>query len=116
MNKVILSGNLTKDMEVKATKNSLVGNFTIANNIGAGDNQKTTFVNCVVFGEWLENIEEYMITGCKVLVEGELAIENYENNNGEKKYATKIYVRSLEILTFKNDNNNNKKYKKGGRR
>ena len=117
MNKLLVNGNLVRDMEVKDTGKCLVGNFTIANNVGYGEEQKTNFINCVLFGDRVESLVEYLVKGCKVLIEGELAIEQYEVND-EKRYATKVYVKSLEIEKFKEQEQDNKKnkYKKAGRK
>ena len=115
MNKVIVNGNVVRDMEVKDTGKCLVGTFTIANNVGFGEDQKTNFVNCVLFGDRVESLVEYLVKGCKVLVEGELAIEQYEVND-EKRYTTKVYVKSLEIEKFKEQEDKKNKYKKGGRK
>ena len=75
MNKVFINGHLVKDMEVKDTGKFLVGNFTIANNVGYGENEKTNFINCVMFGDRVESLVDYLVKGCKVLVDGELALE-----------------------------------------
>ena len=115
MNKVLVNGNVVRDMEVKDTGKCLVGTFTIANNVGYGEEQKTNFVNCVLFGDRVESLVEYLVKGCKVLVEGELAIEQYEVND-EKRYATKVYVKSLEIEKFKEQEDKKNKYKKGVRK
>ena len=115
MNKLLVNGNLVKDMEVKDTGKCLVGNFTIANNVGYGEEQKTNFLNCVMFGDRVESLVEYLVKGCKVLVEGELAIEQYEVND-EKRYITKVYVKSLEIEKFKEQEDKKNKYKKGVRK
>ena len=115
MNKVLVNGNIVRDMEVKDTGKCLVGTFTIANNVGHGEEQKTNFVNCVLFGDRVESLVEYLVKGCKVLVEGELAIEQYEVND-EKRYATKVYVKSLEIEKFKEQEDKKNKYKKGVRK
>ena len=115
MNKVIINGHLVKDMDVKDTGKCLVGNFTIANNVGFGENQKTNFVNCVMFGDRVESLVEYLVTGCKVLVEGELALEQYEKD-GENRYATKVYVKGLEIEKFKEEKKVNKYSKKGAKK
>ena len=115
MNKLIVNGNIVRDMEVKDTGKCLVGNFTIANNVGYGEEQKTNFVNCVLFGDRVESLVQYLVKGCKVLVEGELAIEQYEVND-EKRYATKVYVKSLEIEKFKEQEDKKNKYKKGVRK
>ena len=115
MNKVLVNGNVVRDMEVKDTGKCLVGTFTIANNVGYGEEQKTNFVNCVLFGDRVESLVEYLVKGCKVLVEGELAIEQYEVND-EKRYITKVYVKSLEIEKFKEQEDKKNKYKKGVRK
>ena len=115
MNKVLVNGNLVKDMEVKDTGKCLVGNFTIANNVGYGEDQKTNFVNCVLFGDRVESLVQYLVKGCKVLVEGELAIEQYEVDD-EKRYSTKVYVKSLEIEKFKEQEDKKNKFKKDVRK
>ena len=115
MNKVLVNGNIVRDMEVKDTGKCLVGTFTIANNVGYGEDQKTNFVNCVLFGDRVESLVEYLVKGCKVLIDGELAIEQYEVND-EKRYATKVYVKSLEIEKFKEQEDKKNKYKKGVRK
>ena len=115
MNKLLVNGNLVKDMEVKDTGKCLVGNFTIANNVGYGEEQKTNFLNCVMFGDRVESLVQYLVKGCKVLIEGELAIEQYEVND-EKRYTTKVYVKSLEIEKFKEQEDKKNKYKKGVRK
>ena len=115
MNKLLVNGNLVRDMEVKDTGKCLVGNFTIANNVGYGEDQKTNFINCVLFGDRVESLVEYLVKGCKVLVEGELTIEQYEVND-EKRYATKDYIKSLESQKFKEPEDKKNKYKKGVRK
>ena len=115
MNKLLVNGNIVRDMEVKDTGKCLVGNFTIANNVGYGEDQKTNFVNCVLFGDRVESLVQYLVKGCKVLIEGELAIEQYEVNE-EKRYITKVYVKSLEIEKFKEQEEKKNKYKKAGRK
>ena len=64
MNKVILCGNLTKDMDVKIIKgktkksdDTIVGRFTLAVNEGYGENKKTTFIPIVIFNKIVENLE-----------------------------------------------------------
>ena len=51
MNKVIISGNLTKDMDVVVTKNDVnIGKFTVAVNNGYGENANTQFYPVILFG------------------------------------------------------------------
>ena len=123
MNKVILCGNLTKDMEVKIYKgkrrkdnDNIVGRFTIAVNEGYGDNKKTTFVPITIFNKTVENLEEYLIKGTKVNIVGRLDIQNVETEEGYKTYVSVI---SNEIQLLKvavPQETEEKTYKKGGRK
>lgn len=104
MNKVILNGNLVRDMEVRQTKNGTdVGEFTIANNIGYGEDQKTTFVKCTLFGKRVESMEQYLIKGCKVLLDGTLEINNYQDDEDNWKTYVNVIVGDLEIIKFVED-------------
>ena len=123
MNKVILCGNLTKDMDVKIIKgktkksdDTIVGRFTLAVNEGYGENKKTTFVPITIFNKTVENLEEYLIKGTKVNIVGRLDIQNVETEEGYKTY---ISVISNEIQLLKvadSQETEEKTYKKGGRK
>ena len=123
MNKVILCGNLTKDMEVKIYKgktkkdnDNIVGKFTVAVNEGYGDNKKTTFVPVTIFNKTVENLEEFLTKGTKVNVVGRLDINNVETEEG---YKTFVSVVSNEIQLLKvaiPEEYEPKKYNKGGRK
>lgn len=119
MNKVIINGHLTTDMEVTVTKQSDIGNFTIANNRGYGDNQRTSFVRCSLFGKRVESLVPYLLKGCKVLITGELDIVSKEVD-GEYKTYTNIIVDELEIEKFveekEEEQPKKKDYKKGNKR
>ena len=123
MNKVILCGNLTKDMDVKIIKgktkksnDTIVGRFTLAVNEGYGENKKTTFIPVTIFNKTVENLEEYLIKGTKVNVVGRLDINNVETEEG---YKTFVSVVSNEIQLLKvaiPEEYEPKKYKKGGKK
>lgn len=119
MNKVIISGNLVKDMEVTTTKKTDIGNILIANNRGYGDDQRTTFVRCSLFGKRVESMEEYLVKGAKVLITGTLDIVSKEID-GDYVNFTNILIDEIEILKFKDieedDEDDKKKRKKTGNR
>lgn len=119
MNKVIISGNLVKDMEVTTTKKTDIGNIVIANNRGYGDDQRTTFVRCSLFGKRVESMEEYLVKGAKVLITGTLDIVSKEID-GDYVNFTNILIDEIEILKFKDieedDEEDKKKRKKTGNR
>ena len=119
MNKVIISGNLTKDMEVNVTKKDiLVGKFTVANQIGYGDSSKTQFYPVVLFGNRVESLQKYLLKGTKVLIDGQVDYNSIQDDEGNWKNYLQIKGNDIEILKFveieenKNKNKNYKKYKK----
>ena len=100
MNKLIIKGNLTKDIDVKTTSNGvLVGEFTVANNERVGENEVTTFIKCVMFGERVEKICPYLLKGTKVLVDGRLEVKTVVNDQLYNTYVS-LYVNELDILKF----------------
>ena len=100
MNKLIIKGNLTKDIDVKTTSNgTLVGEFTVANNERVGENEVTTFIKCVMFGERVEKICPYLLKGTKVLVDGRLEVKTVLNEQLYNTYVS-LYVNELDILKF----------------
>ena len=123
MNKVILCGNLTKDMDVKIYKgktkkdnDNIVGRFTLAVNEGYGENKKTIFVPVIVFNKTVENLEEYLIKGTKVNVVGKLDIKNEETEEGYKTYVS-VISNEIQLLKVADPQETEEKtYKKGGRK
>lgn len=103
MNKVILMGRLTKDVELKFSKGEGKGiaNFTIAvNRFKKGE---VDFINCVSFGKQAETIAEYTQKGQQVLIEGSLRIENYKDKEGKNRTSASIIVNSFEFVGSKGD-------------
>jgi single-strand DNA-binding protein len=94
MNQITISGNLTRDPEIRFTsQNEPVTNFTVAVN----ENDKTIFLNCVAFKKLAENCGKYLAKGSKVLVNGRLSINEYETD--DKHYKTpEIIAFQVEFL------------------
>ena len=120
MNKVILCGNLVKDMDVKVIKGKskkaddvIVGRFTLAVNEGYGENKKATFIPVTIFNKTVENLGDYLIKGTKVNVIGRLDIKNEETEEGYKTYVSVV---SNEIQLLKVAEPEEKPYKKGGKK
>ena len=117
MNKIIISGNLSKDMEVRIVNvgdnNFPVANICIANEVGYGEKKKTNFFNCNFTGEKrIEALEKYLVKGCKVIVSGSMVIENWKDEQDE--YHTRPYIKvdDIEIARFKEDPKEEKEEKK----
>lgn len=105
MNKFLVTGNLVKDSELKFIPSTgmAVCNFTIANNEGWGEKKTVSYLNCTAFGKTAENIANYTHKGSKVLIDGKIQIESYQNKENKTVYATNIIVNQIEFLDKKAD-------------
>ena len=91
-NRIFISGNVAKDIELRMTagKGTPVATTSIAVNDGYGENKKTYFVNIVVWGKQAEFFANNVLKGQKVWVNGKLVIRDYEAKDGTKKYITEV--------------------------
>ena len=105
MNKVMLIGHMTKDIELNGlTSGKTVGRFGIAVNRKYEQNgQKVTdFINVVVWEKLADNIAKFCKKGSKIAVVGEIQTRTYESN-GEKKYAFEVVANEVEFLSTKSE-------------
>ncbi len=117
MNKVIECGRLTRDPEVKYTSsdNKPVCRFTLAVDrpTKAGTEKKADFINVVAFGKTAEFISKYFSKGVRILVEGSLRNNNYEDKNGVKHYTLDVWVSQAYFADGKGGTSNNNTEKGG---
>jgi single-strand DNA-binding protein len=96
MNKTMLQGNITKDLELKVLTsgtNSL--SFTIAvsrDYVKEGEQRQSDFINCISFGNTAVHISKYFSKGSQILVEGSIQTRNYDDKDGKKVYVTEVKV------------------------
>lgn len=107
MNKVILLGRLTKNVETRYTQtnNALVATFTLAVNrrfAKEGEERQADFINIVAWGKTGEFSSKYFKKGLQVAVVGRLQNRSYEDNSGQKKYITEVIA---EEVYFADSNN-----------
>lgn len=110
MNKWIGMGRLTRDPEVRYSQSgSAVTNFSVAIDRRYKRDGETTadFFNCIAFGKTGEFVEKYLRKGIKVVIEGELQNNNYEDKNGTKHYSVQIIVNQIEFAESKSSQTNN---------
>lgn len=101
MNRIFLTGNLTKEPELKYTATGkAVCTFSIAVNRLFG--KETDFFTVVAWNNLSENLCKYQGKGSKVLVEGELQNRNYETSTGDKRQITEVIASKIEFLSKKN--------------
>ena len=105
MNKVLLNGNLVKDMDVKVLQNgNCIGKFTVANSVGFGDNKKTYFIPCTLFGKRVESLEKILVKGAGVIVEGQLDYNSVKDDQGNWKNYMNVVVNDIEVTRFVQSN------------
>jgi len=97
MNKVILTGNLVRDPELKyLDSGKAVCNFTLAVR-DRFNKDKTDFIDCQCWNKTAEISGEYLKKGNKVAVAGSLSTRSYENKDGQKVKLTFINVDEVEL-------------------
>ena len=98
MNKVIISGNLCKDIELRYTPGGMaVATFSIAVNEKYKDKETVHFFEVVVWDKQAENCAKFLGKGSKVLVDGSLKQESWEKD-GVKHYRVKINAHRIEFI------------------
>ncbi len=104
INKVILIGNLGSDPEVKYTPSGVpVANFSLATsetwNDKSGERQeRTEWHRLVLWRKLAEIAGQYLKKGSKIYVDGKLQTRSWDDQNGQKRYATEIVVNDMQML------------------
>ena len=105
MNKVIIIGRTTKDVDLKqTTTGTSVAEFSIAVKRpfkSANGENESDFFNCVAYSKLAETISRYVKKGDQVGIDGRLQTRNYTNKEGKKVYVTEIIVENVEFLQSK---------------
>lgn len=105
MNKVILAGRLTKDIEVKYTQTGkAVARFILAVNRRVNkdkEKQQTDFIPIIVWNKLAEVCSKYLTKGSQMLVEGHLQIRDYVAQDGKKHYIAEVIAQELEFMGSK---------------
>lgn len=104
INRVVISGNLTRDPDMRATQGgSAVMNFGVAVNGRTKDaagnwTDRADFVDCVMFGNRAESVSRYLSKGSKVAIEGRLRYSSWERD-GQKRSKLEVVVDEIEFLS-----------------
>ena len=109
INRVIISGNLTRDPELRSTAGGMpVLGFGVAVN-DRRKNQQTgewedypNFVDCTMFGARAEALSRYLNKGTKVSIEGKLRWSQWERE-GQKRSKIEVIVDELEFMSSRGD-------------
>ena len=105
MNKIFISGHLTKSPELRYTANQkVVATFTLAVDspfLNKDGVKEADFIPVVVWEKTAEVINQHCTKGQKLLVEGRVQVRNYETTSGEKRWMTEVIGDKIEFLERK---------------
>jgi single-strand DNA-binding protein len=111
-NRVIIVGNLTRDIELKyAPSGTAIGSTGIASTrkFKGGDGamkEEVLFVDITAFGRTAEVMNQYLKKGSKILVEGRLKLDSWTDQNGGKRSKHSVTIENMTMLDSKGDNAN----------
>lgn len=108
MNKVVLIGRLTHDVEVRYSQSAepvAIASFSVAVDRGyKKDGQVTAdFINCVAFGATGDNIGKYFFKGNKIALTGRIQVDSYKDKEGKSQVSTKVVVDGFEFCESKRE-------------
>lgn len=112
MNKVILIGRSTRDVDVRYSQggdNMAIARISLAvdKKFKRNGEQTSDFINCIAFGKTAEVIEKYVVKGTKIAVVGHLQTGSYTNKDGQKVYTTDVVIDELEFCESKSNQTQN---------
>ena len=103
LNNLSILGRVTKPLELRYLQNgTAVLNFDIANSIKVKDNEVTTFLRCVCYGRSAEVINQFVSKGDRVLLQGELRQNSYQDSSGATKSYHFLQVNSFDFIESRN--------------
>jgi single-strand DNA-binding protein len=105
MNKLLITGRLTRDAEQRfLPSGKAVLQFSVANNTGIAENQQTHYFDCSLFGKRAEGkLKDYMPKGTAVLVEGEISLNTFQKNDGSTGASLRVFVQNVELIGGKSE-------------
>lgn len=106
INAVTISGNLTRDPELKATQG---GSSILRIGIACNDSRKNkqsgeweevpNFIDCVVFGKRAEALSKMLSKGMKVAINGKLSYSSWETKDGQKRSKLEVIANDVIFMS-----------------
>lgn len=111
LNKVVLCGRLTADPELKTTQSGIaVVTFTLAVNrrfqsrtADGQQGQQADFISVVAWRQTAEFISKYFKKGSALCVTGSIQTRNWQDNQGQRRYATEVVVDEASFVDSRNE-------------
>ena len=99
MNRVLLTGRLTRDPELRSlASGKLVTQFPIATHDYVDGSERTEYASIVVWDRLAEICGQYLGKGMLVAIEGRLQTRQWEDEKGDRHYKTEVVASSAEML------------------
>ena len=105
MNKIVLLGRLTRDIELRQAGETSVANFSLAvNRTFHRDNEPDVdFFNCVAFGKRAETLAQYIHKGNQLAIEGHVQIGSYTNKDGANVKTFDVMIDGFDFIGSKSE-------------
>lgn len=108
VNRVILVGHLTRDIETRTAGSSTVANVGLAVShkfkTAAGEQrEETCFLDCEAWGKQAEILTQYVGKGDPIYLEGRLKLDQWEDKDGSKRSKVKVVIENFQFLGGKKD-------------
>ncbi len=101
LNRIILIGRLTADPEARTTMEGIpMAKFRLA--VGRQQQSGTDFFDIIAWRRTAEICSDYLKKGSLVLVEGRIQIRSFEDQTGQRRWATEIVARNIQMLDKSN--------------
>ncbi len=108
MNKVILTGRLTREPESRMSQGNMeISRFSLAcqsDFVNRNGERDTEFINCVAFNKLANTINRYCHKGSLISVTGRIRNSSYDAQDGSKRYTTDVVCDQMEFLGSKTTN------------
>lgn len=109
MNKVVLIGNLTKDVELKNTQGNGTAvatiNLAVENYNSQTKEKGADFIPVTIWGKQAENLSKYCSKGSKIAVSGRITQRSYDAKDGTKRYVIEVVADNFNGIEFLNKSN-----------
>ena len=106
MNNWTAVGNVGRDCELRVTKSGdNVASWSMTYKQGFGDNAKTQWVNCSLFGKRAEKIAPHILSGNQLAIQGEIFVREWTDKEGKTKSNLECVVANLTFVGKKPDGN-----------
>ena len=108
LNHITIMGRLTRDPEMRSTQSGVaVASFTLAvdRDFGGrdGGEKQTDFIDCTAWRHTAEFVSKYFSKGRMAVVSGRLQIDNYTDNDGNKRKSAKVIADNIYFGDSKKD-------------